>query len=266
MKKTNIKLMDVQTVYKGPEGDLWELIMGEQIHAGGMMSSMELAERAGIKEGMYGADLCCCNGAGMRFLVQNFKVTMCGVDAVQEVITRGKERNKRDGVEDKINFIEADVTKIPVDTGTFDFAWGEDAWCYVEDKDKLIKEAVRIIKPGGIVAFTDWIEGPGTLSDDEAMRFNSFMKFPYLESISGYKTLMKKNGLEVKEAMEIPFAKYIDLYITMITEQLTSDALRIMGNDGELLKAMGEEMKFMQQLAHDKKIARGRFIGTRKTD
>ena len=35
-----IHLSDVQTVYAGPEGRLWELLMGEQIHIGGFQSSM----------------------------------------------------------------------------------------------------------------------------------------------------------------------------------------------------------------------------------
>ena len=30
----NVGLENVQAVYSGPEGDLWELVMGEQIHIG----------------------------------------------------------------------------------------------------------------------------------------------------------------------------------------------------------------------------------------
>ena len=75
MKNLNcIGISDVQGVYSGPEGQLWELIMGEQIHIGGFSSSMDLAQKAGIGEGMKGVDLCCCNGAGMRFLVRFLNV------------------------------------------------------------------------------------------------------------------------------------------------------------------------------------------------
>ena len=35
MKKLDIGLADVQNVYSGPEGTLWKLVMGEQIHIGG---------------------------------------------------------------------------------------------------------------------------------------------------------------------------------------------------------------------------------------
>jgi len=42
-----IGLADVQATYSGPEGVLWELIMGEQIHIGGFQSSMDLSARQG---------------------------------------------------------------------------------------------------------------------------------------------------------------------------------------------------------------------------
>ncbi len=54
---TNIGLAEVQNVYSGPEGELWELIMGQQVHIGGFRSSMDLAQRAGIQAGWSGVDL-----------------------------------------------------------------------------------------------------------------------------------------------------------------------------------------------------------------
>jgi len=82
-----IDLSDVQAVYDGAEGDLWELVMGEQIHIGGLSSSMELADRAGIADGSTGVDLCCCNGAGRRFLVRFRGVAhMTGVDATERIV------------------------------------------------------------------------------------------------------------------------------------------------------------------------------------
>lgn len=79
---SGIGLKDVQAVYSGPEGELWELVMGEQIHIGGFASSMALAQRTGSLEGKTGVDFCCCNGAGMRFLTRFQKTAkMIGVDA-----------------------------------------------------------------------------------------------------------------------------------------------------------------------------------------
>jgi len=210
-------------------------------------------------------DLCCCNGAGMRFLVRFRDVAeMHGVDATEKVVASGITRCEDEGLAEKISFTVADACDSGLEDGCADFVWGEDAWCYVTDKTKLIAEAARIVKPGGAIAFTDWVEGPAGLSDEEAQRFLAFMKFPNVQDIEGYRGLLEANGCEVKTAEDTGrFAPYVDLYLNMLNMQLTYDALKIIGFDMDLMQAMGGEMVFMQDLAHAGKIAQGIFIAAR---
>lgn len=263
MKSINsISLPDVQEVYNGPEGNLWELIMGQQIHIGGFSSSMTLAEKAGIRENMNGIDLCCCNGAGMRFLVRFRNVaSMMGIDATETVLNRCKARCESEGMHDTIKCINANVLATGLPDARADFVWGEDAWCYVTDKAKLIAEAARLVKSGGIIAFTDWVEGPAGLTDEEAERFLTFMKFPNIQDIDGYAKLLTDNKCDIIAAEDTGlFAQYVDLYLDMLNKQLTYDALSIIGFNVELMQSMSAEMMFMQKLAHAGKIAQGRFI------
>ena len=267
MKNLNhITLSDVQGVYSGPEGRLWELIMGEQIHIGGFVSSMDLSQKAGISAGSKGVDLCCCNGGGMRFLVRFLDVSeMRGVDATEKVVEQGRRLCKHERLSDMIHFTLADVCSSGLEDASADFIWGEDAWCYVEDKQKLVSEAARIVKPGGTIAFTDWVEGKAGLTDAEAERFLSFMKFPNVQNIAGYSGLLMANGCEVVIAEDTGrFAPHVDLYLNMLNMQLTYDALKIIGYNTELMQAMGAEMAFMQELAHAGKIAQGLFVARKK--
>ena len=261
-----VGLKDVQAVYGGAEGELWELIMGQQIHIGGFKSSMALAEAAGIGQGMKGVDLCCCNGAGMRFLVRFRGVAnMIGVDATPKVLKQGRKRCKAEGLADKIRFKLADVCKTGLPGGSADFVWGEDAWCYLEDKAKLVAEAVRLVKPGGTIAFTDWVEGTSPLNVQEAERYLKFMKFPGVLSIADYSKLLESNKCEVLAAKDTgQFAPHVDLYLKMLDMQLTSDALRIIGYDTNLMQALAGEMVFMQGLAHAGKIAQGLFVAKKR--
>ncbi len=263
MKSTqNVGLETVRGVYGGPEGELWELLMGEQIHIGGLQSSMDLARRASIGPGMQGVDLCCCTGAGMRFLVKFCGVaTMRGVDATPKVVERGQQRCRAGGFEKTISFTLADVCASGLASASADFVWGEDAWCYVVDKPKLIGEAARLVKPGGVIAFTDWIEGQDELSAPEAERLLRFMKFPNIQDLRGYRALLIANGCRVGVAEDTGrFAAHVDLYLDMLNKQLTYDALRIIGFDMGLMQAMGAEIVFMQELAHAGKIAQGVFV------
>lgn len=261
-----IGLSDVQAVYGGPEGDLWELVMGQQIHVGGLRSSMDLAEKAGIAPGMTGIDLCCCNGAGMRFLVRFHKVArMHGVDATETVVRRGRGRCEAEGLADRITFTLADACNTGLPGANADFVWGEDAWCYVLDKNQLIAEAVRLVKPGGIIAFTDWIEGRSPLINGESERFLKFMKFPNVFDIESYASLLAKQGCDVIVAEDTGrFAPYVDLYLNMLNMQLTYDALRIIGFDFPLMEMLGAEMSFMRDLAHAGKVVQGLFVARKK--
>jgi ubiquinone/menaquinone biosynthesis C-methylase UbiE len=262
----DIGLSDVNAVYDGPEGDLWELLMGQQIHIGGFKSSMDLAERAGIGAGQRGVDLCCCSGAGMRFLVRFRGVdSMIGIDATTTVVESGRSRCQQEGLDDRIRLELADVCDSGLPDAEADFVWGEDAWCYVEDKPKLIAEAIRVVKPGGTIAFTDWVEGAAGLDAAEAERFLRFMKFPTLHTIGDYRKLLEEGGCEVVEAEDTErFGPYVDLYLQMADMQLTYDALKILGFDTGAMEAVAGEMVFMQGLAHAGKIAQGRFIARRR--
>src|ERR1700730_1076059 len=119
---TNIGIANVNAVYDGPEGDLWELIMGQQVLVGGFKSSMDLAERAGVGPGLHGVDLCCCNGAGMRLLVRFRQVaSMTGVDATQTVVERGRRRCQAEGLDGRVRLVLADVCNsgLPAASGAF---------------------------------------------------------------------------------------------------------------------------------------------------
>jgi SAM-dependent methyltransferase len=263
MKKApQIHLSEVQSVYSGPEGQLWELLMGEQIHIGGLESSNHLADRAEIEEGWSGVDLCCASGAGMRFLVRLRKVArMCGVDATHAMVELGRRRCTEEGLSDRISFVEANVCTSGLPAGQADFVWGEDAWCYVEDKAKLIAEAVRLIKPKGVIAFTDWMEGPSGLSEPEADRYLAFMKFPSVLTLQEYSQLLEAQGCAIVVASDTSrYERYIPLYLDMIEKQLTYDALKIIGFDGGMAQQLLTEMRFLHTLAREGKIIQGMII------
>ncbi len=257
-----IHLSDVQAVYSGPEGQLWQLLMGEQIHIGGLQSSTDLAESADIGVGQRGIDLCCALGAGMRFLLRFRNVAhMTGVDATRTMLDLARRRCAEEGVSGKVTFVEANVCATGLPAGLADFVWGEDAWCYVEDKPKLIAEAARLIKPQGRVAFTDWMEGGAGLTEEEANRLLTFMKFPSLARLDDYKSLLTANGCKVRIARDTGrFVGFVPLYIDMIEKQLTYDALKIIAFDGALAQNLVGEMRFMQGLAQTGKIMQGLVV------
>jgi SAM-dependent methyltransferase len=261
-----VGLAEVTSLYGSTQGDFMQLIFGQQIHIGGMKASIDLAQRAGIGAELKGVDLCCCNGAGMRFLLRSQKIaSMIGVDATATVVERGQRLTREEGLDDRIQFVLADACQSGLPSACADFIWSEDAWCYVTDKPRLIAEAARIVRPGGVIAFTDWVEGPAGLSDAEAQRFLGMMTFANVEDIAGYVRLLSGSGCEVRVAEDTGrFASHVDLYLNMIEMQLTYDVMRTIAFRTDLMQTLTDGFRFLAELAHAGKIAQARFVARRE--
>jgi SAM-dependent methyltransferase len=262
---SGVGLAEVTALYSGAQGEFMQLLFGQQLHIGGMQASIDLADRAGIVAGTSGVDLCCCNGAGMRFLVRSRNVaSMVGVDATEAVVERAKRLTREESLEDRVRFVLADACQSGLPSASADFVWSEDAWCYVADKAKLIAEAARMVRPGGVIAFTDWVEGPTGLSESEAQRFLGMMTFANVEDIAGYAKLLSGSGCEVRVAEDTGrFASHFDLYLNMIEMQLTYDVLRTLAFRSELLETLTDGFRFLGELSRAGKIAQARFIARR---
>lgn len=252
----------VRQVYAGAEGRLWELIMGEQIHIDGFASSMALAAKAGVQPGLTAVDLCCCSGAGLRFLAKFHGLARgTGVDMTPEVLALGAQRNRRDGVADRITLVQADATRTGLPDASADLVWGEDAWCYVTGKQALVREAVRVAKPGAIIACTDWMWGPATVDAAAARRFLGFMKFPDLFTLADYRAAFAAAGATVTVAEDTGrFAPAIERYLGNVANQYTYDALRIIGFDQAMAGTIIGEMQHALELGRRGALIQGLIV------
>ena len=254
----------VRDIYDGSEGDLFALVFGEQIHLGGFDASVALADASAIRGGR-GVDLCCCNGAGMRFLVRYRGVeSMIGVDISPNVVARGRRRCQEEGQASQIDFLCTDACASGLPSESADFVWSEDAWCYVPDKPILIAEAARIVRRGGTIAFTDWVEGDAGLESGENAFLLEALSFPNLETQRGYQQLLEKQGCEVVLAEDTGnFAKQTALVAEVLETQLRWDALRLLSYDEERVDALIRGFRLLSEWGAARKIAQARFVTRR---
>eukprot|EP00437_Effrenium_voratum_P014729 CAMPEP_0181462084 /NCGR_PEP_ID=MMETSP1110-20121109/34210_1 /TAXON_ID=174948 /ORGANISM="Symbiodinium sp., Strain CCMP421" /LENGTH=296 /DNA_ID=CAMNT_0023586727 /DNA_START=61 /DNA_END=951 /DNA_ORIENTATION=- len=255
----------VAKCYSGPEQNVWELVMGKQIDIGGASSTLELAQRAGVGPGMKGVELNCNNGGGMRALVRLAGVdSMIGVDLTKSVVETGMKRTEEEGLSDKIKFINKNSLGNGLPDASADFVYSKDAWCYMPDKQKIIDQAARIVKPGGKVMFTDWIEGEG-LSDQEAQRYLSLMTFPAIPTVKEYAHMLQKGGFEVEIAENSGrYLPAMNSYVHMLKRQAVYDAKKLLNWDDEAYNKLISDFEFMAELAQEGKIIQGMFVGRKR--
>ncbi|MCK5627162.1 methyltransferase domain-containing protein [Candidatus Bathyarchaeota archaeon] len=259
-KRLDFNIGDVNEVYEGPVGILWEMLMGEQIHVGGDKETDVLAQKAGIAKDNVVLDICSALGGPARHLVKKYGCKVTGLDATQKMINEAIKRTEKEGLTDSITHKLGNALDIPFKAGSFDIVWGQDAWCYVSDKERLIQESYRVLKLQGIIAFTDWLQ-TGNMSAGEWEALNSFMAFPYMETLEGYEELMKKTGFQIleKEDLSKDFTEHCHLYQKMLREKLKGGILKQYG--AELFQAADDGLAMWVKAADEGKVGRGRIIG-----
>lgn len=257
-----VDLAQVRAVYDGVQAQLYELFMGQQIHVGGYRSSIDLADAADVGAGQRGVELCCGSGASMRLLVRLRDVaSITGVELATAPVERGRMSVQEEGLSDRISFIVGDATATELPDAEADFVWGEDAWCYVPDKESLIAEAIRLARPGGTIAFTDWVEGPAGLSEAEASHVMETMTFPSLQTLDGYREMLGDQGCEVLVGEDTMwFGPAFETYAELLASQLGFDALAMLDFSTDVLDLVVEQLNGFSRLGYDEKLIQGRFV------
>jgi SAM-dependent methyltransferase len=258
-RRLNVGLEDVNEVYDGPGGILWEMLMGEEIHVGGAAETDVLARKAGLAATSHVLDVCSALGGPARHLVTTYGCRVTGLDATRRMIQEATRRTAEAGLAGRITYKQGNALEMPFPDGTFDVVWGQDAWCYVTDKARLIEQCARVTKPGGVIAFTDWLE-TGPMSDDEWNALHTFMVFPYMEPLEGYARLATAAGLTVVEQEDLSpdFAAHIPLYLDLVRTRFKQAILDNYGQ--EMYDGVVDGLVLWRDAAAAGKVGRGRLI------
>jgi len=109
--------------------------------------------------GSRGLDAGCGIGLQALVLAEAVGATghVTGLDLSPEFLVYARDMVKKAGLSERISFREGDVKNLPFDDDTFDWAWSVDCVGYAPIEPlPLVKELVRVVKPGGSVATLAW--------------------------------------------------------------------------------------------------------------
>ncbi len=258
-RRLEVTRSDVSAVYDGAGGVLWELLLGEQIHVGGEAETEALARRAGVTAWSHVLDLCSGLGGPARHLAERYGCRVTGLDATWHMNHVARRRTEAAGLAGRVTFRHGDVLHAPFSPESFDVVWGQDAWCYVTDKARLIQECARVVKPGGVVAFTDWLE-TGPMTEEEWQALHEFMVFPYMETLEGYAGLLRDAGLRVveKEDLSRSFAEHMEGYLRHVRDELQEGIATQYGT--EMVAKVLSGITLWRNAAQAGHVGRGRIV------
>ncbi len=181
----------------------------DQDHYGGLAALDLLANRAGITNEHYVVDLCSGLGGPARHLANTRGCRVLGVDFTRSRHEAAVRLTALARQSHRVQFVLADVRDVPFPDASFDVAIAQEGFAHVPDKARLVAEVARLVKAGGVIAFTDIVRRT-TLAPDVAQRLYDEMAFNDIESAEGYAELLARNGC-VSVAREDLAAEWTEL-------------------------------------------------------
>lgn len=137
----------------------------DQLHHGGLSLTERLVSVAEIARGMHVLDAGSGIGGASRHLASVCGCTIEAIDLTPEFVRTGAELNELVGLSESISHCVGSVTELPYENNSFDAVWSQNVTMNIADKSTMFAEALRVLRPGGVFAFTHLTKGNGEAVD-----------------------------------------------------------------------------------------------------
>ncbi len=147
---------------KGPTFFDFAAEVGLTKHIGSVKATEELAELCHLRAGQIVLDVGCGAGVTACYLAKRYQCRVVGVDIVEKMVERSRERALKEHLADLVEFRVGDAQALPFEDNTFDAVITESVTAFPPDKQKAVKEYARVTKPGGYIGLNEstWLKEP----------------------------------------------------------------------------------------------------------
>ncbi len=174
-----------------------ELFPYDQDHYGGTAANDALAKCARIGAGCKVVDLCAGLGGPARYMAHRYGAHVTGVELTPARVAGAADLTRLVGLDQQVRVIEGNVMALPLPDGSQDAVVSQEALFHVPDMGKALKEAYRVLRPGGRIAFTDWIVHQPLSAADQKLLWDG-MAAATLIDIEGHAKLLRDAGFEIE--------------------------------------------------------------------
>jgi ubiquinone/menaquinone biosynthesis C-methylase UbiE len=138
-----------------------DLATVDEFHIRGRQATLELAARMRLTQESRVLDIGSGLGGPARTVAATHGCHVIGIDLTEEFCQAAQAMTEWVGLGDRTAFRQGDALDLPFEAGHFDAAMTIHAAMNIAAKDVLYANAKRVLKPGGIFAVYDVLQGEG---------------------------------------------------------------------------------------------------------
>ena len=113
-------------------------------------------------------DVGCGSGLYAMHLAERLRCRITGVDANPHAVAGASQLAAAAGLNGLAQFTQCDVSSgLPFSDGSFDAAFANDSLCHMPERTRLLRELLRVLRPGGRLLFSDALVLGGVVSQVE---------------------------------------------------------------------------------------------------
>jgi ubiquinone/menaquinone biosynthesis C-methylase UbiE len=173
------------------------------LHPGGYKATNRLAKALHITNKTRVLDVACGKGTTAIYLAKKYGCSVVGIDITDSLLAEASFYAKKNGVAHKVSFKHADALSLPFVEGDFDAAVTQAVLVLVDDKERAIKEVMRVIKQGGYAGWIElsWKQEP---TEDFMRKVNEVICAYCMSNVStfeGWERIFKRAGVKSLETL-----------------------------------------------------------------
>ena len=202
-KKIIAYYKDTENAYK----DSWDLNNSLAIHYGYWDQKVKsfpqsllrmnevMMEAAGIKSTDNVLDAGCGVGGSSIFMATALGCRVTGITLSKRQAEQATVNAEKKGANELVDFKVMNYCATDFPAACFDVVWGCESICYADNKEQFIKEAYRLLKPGGRLVVADGFVTEFTNNNNPVIRqWLAGWQVNYLESPERFESFMQQTG------------------------------------------------------------------------
>jgi ubiquinone/menaquinone biosynthesis C-methylase UbiE len=162
-----------------------------------------VATEAGITSSAYVLDVGCGCGPFLLYLAQRFGCRGEGLDLSSERINFARQQLTGDRAALDVTFTHGSATAMPYADNTFTHVVSQDAMFLIPDKPRTYSEVFRVLQPGGVFAFSDFLQPKVEISERGRKHVYDRVRWNGGYSFLGYQQALEEAGFVVTQARNL---------------------------------------------------------------